>query len=305
LATPEPRVESAAVIDEIGDGCFAYLQPEGTWHVSNAGLFVTDGLHLVVDTLATERRGRRFREAVLERAAGRVDFVVNTHHHGDHTNTNFLFAEATIMAHAQVHAHLTSPPVSGAHELFEPVEWGELVVRPPDVTIVDELRLHGEDRVAAIKPLGFAAHTDCDATVWIPDEGVLYAGDLVFNGSMPLVAAGSVAGSIKALDWIAALQPRVIVPGHGPTCDVAALARPREYFAFVQELAARGKEAGLSPLEVAREADLSRFADWPEQERLPANLHRAFAEIDGSEPDLMPAFRDMVAINGGRLHSLA
>ena len=77
-----------------------------------------------------------------------------------------------------------------------------------------------------------------------------------------------------------------------------------DYLRFVQRLAEEGHQAGLSPLEAAREADLGAFADLSDSERIVGNLHRAYAELEGAAPgapiDLMAAFRDMIEFNGGR-----
>ena len=69
------------------------------------------------------------------------------------------------------------------------------------------------------------------------------------------------------------------------------------------DLAAEGRAAGLAPLELAEQADLGRFADLTDPERLVANLHRAYAEADGTPPgepiDYLTAFSDMLTLNGG------
>ena len=93
------------------------------------------------------------------------------------------------------------------------------------------------------------------------------------------------------------------VPGHGPVCGVEALDGIEAYFRFVADLAAEGWAAGLTPLELAQQADLGAFADLTDAERLVANLHRAYAEADGTAPgdaiDYLTAFSDMLALNGG------
>ena len=80
-----------------------------------------------------------------------------------------------------------------------------------------------------------------------------------------------------------ALGARTVVPGHGPVFEgTAPIEATLDYLRFVLELAAEGRAAGLTPLEAAREADLGRFADWPDAERLVGNLHRAYAELAGT-----------------------
>jgi cyclase len=71
----------------------------------------------------------------------------------------------------------------------------------------------------------------------------------------------------------------------------------------VLDVAVRCRDAGLSPLQAARDTDLGRFADWPDAERIVGNLHRACAEMDGTPRggpiDIAAALSDMVAYNGG------
>ncbi len=115
---------------------------------------------------------------------------------------------------------------------------------------------------------------------------------------------GSVAGSLVALDCIAELEPAVIVPGHGEVCGPEVIDVAGEYLRVLQQIAAAGIDAGLTPLEAAREADLGTLAGLGHPERLAGNLHRAFAECRGARPgdliDVAAAFGDMVAFNGGR-----
>ncbi len=95
---------------------------------------------------------------------------------------------------------------------------------------------------------------------------------------------GSVAGAIEVLERIVRpLGAWAIVPGHGPVFkDAGPLDATLDYLKFVQDLASRALEAGLSPLEAARDADLGYFASWPDSERIVGNLHRACAELSGS-----------------------
>lgn len=94
----------------------------------------------------------------------------------------------------------------------------------------------------------------------------------------------------------------MILPGHGPACGPEVIDTVDAYLAFVQDTASRGKAAGRSPLELAKETDLGAFAEMSEQERLAGNLHRAYAELDGAEwgapIDLVAAITDMIAYNG-------
>jgi cyclase len=116
---------------------------------------------------------------------------------------------------------------------------------------------------------------------------------------------GSVAGAIEVLEQvIVPLGAQTIVPGHGPVFgDQGPIEATLDYCRFVLDVAARARQAGLSPLRAARETDLGRFADWPDAERIVGNLHRAGAELAGRPRggpiDVPAALADMVAYNGG------
>ena len=140
---------------------------------------------------------------------------------------------------------------------------------------------------------------------WIPDQSVLFCGDLVFNDCTPFLLMGSVTGCIEAGEGVLPLGARTIVPGHGAVFEgTAPIEATLDYLRFVLDLAARGRSAGVSPLDAARDTDLGRFAGWPDAERIVGNLHRAYAELAGTPRggpvDVRAALADMVAYNSGK-----
>lgn len=283
-------------------GVYAYVQPDGGWCLNNAG-FVTDGGRtLLVDTAATERRARALREAVTTTGAPLPRTVVNTHHHGDHTYGNGVFApEALILGHDNARAE----QLAAGHQLemiWPATDFGAVEITAPDVTYSERMTLHvGGTEVRVIHP--GVAHTTGDSIVWLPRQGVVFTGDLVFAGGTPFLAMGSLAGSLRALELLRSLDARTVVPGHGPLTDASAYDATERYLRYVAELAREGRARGLTPLETARRADLGEFAAWRESERLVANLHRAYAELagepEGAPLDLLAVLEDMTAMNGG------
>ncbi|KZB81827.1 MBL fold metallo-hydrolase [Amycolatopsis regifaucium] len=289
-------------VQRLTDGVFGYVQPDGSWWIDNCG-FVAAGEHtVVIDTCATERRTRALLETAASSGGAPVTTVINTHHHGDHTNGNHLAAGATIVGHRKTREVMVATGINTYEQSFTGNDWGQLELRPPEVLFDDRLTVHtGDVRLELIHP-GHAAHTTDDVLVWLPERRVLFVGDLIFNGGSPFALTGSPAGWRKALDLVRELEPETIVPGHGPVCGPEAIDVVDGYLAFLQELAAHGKAAGLTPLQAAREADLGPYDALSEQERLPANLHRAYAELDGlgwgAPIDLGAALTDMVTYNG-------
>ena len=295
---PPPRVE------EVAEHVFAYVQPDGTWWINNTGFVAGPSTVLSVDTCATERRTRAYLAALSAATGGRAPAtVVNTHHHGDHTNGNCLIPGATFVGHRRCREEVLKAGIIRPDGLFEPVEWGELTAVAPSVTFEERLDLYVDDLCVELHHFGIAAHTTNDVVAWIPERRVLFTGDLVFNGGTPFVLMGSVSGALVALDRLVELAPEIVVPGHGPPCTIAAVDVVGEYLRFLQQTAAEAIAAGLTPLEAARAADLGPFAELTDSERLAGNLHRAFAEHRGARPgsdiDLAAAFADMWALNGG------
>lgn len=289
-------------LQQVADDVYAYVQPGGGWCVNNAGLVVGTGRTVLVDTAATESRTRRLREAVARVAPGGVDFVVNTHFHGDHTFGNGQFTpRAVVVAHERTRSDSAE---SGLHmrELWPAVEWGRTPLTLPQLTFRDGLTLHTGGPRTELLHVG-PAHTASDVAAWVPERSVLFAGDVVWSGVTPYVLMGSVSGSLRALELMRELRPRVVVPGHGPVGGPELLDFTEAYLRLLRRLAVEGLRAGLTPLDAARHADLGEFAALVDPERLVGNLHRAYAEEEGLAPgariDVFSSFKEMVEFNGG------
>ncbi|HXR22861.1 MAG TPA: MBL fold metallo-hydrolase [Acidimicrobiales bacterium] len=297
-------------VSEVADGVFAYVQPDGSWWINNTGFIRGERTVLSIDTCSTERRTCAYL-AKVEEIAGQVPrALVNTHHHGDHTNGNCFLPFATVIGHERCREEMLRSGIVRPDGLFEPVEWGDLTPAPPFVTFDRRLDIYVDDLKIELIHLTAAAHTTNDVVAWIPEHRVLFSGDLVFNGGTPFVVMGSVAGSLEALSMIMELEPEVVVPGHGSPGGIETVAACDAYLRWLQQSAEQAVVAGLTPLEAARELDLGDFAALLDPERLAGNLHRAFAECRGVGPgepiDLAAAFADMVALNRGQpLHCMA
>ncbi len=294
---------------EVADGVFAYVQPDGSWWINNSGFVAGPDAVVAVDATSTERRTRALLDTIARVTPAPVRQLVNTHQHGDHTNGNCLFGEATVVAHRNCRTAVLAQTIGGLDAVFGAVEWGELTVRAPEVVFDERLDVYAGDRAVELLHIGTPAHTTGDVVAWLPDDGVLFAGDLVFNGGTPFVLMGSVVGSLDALERLRGFGARTIVPGHGPICDETAIGAAERYLRFVAATAVDAHNAGLSPLDAARETDLGEFAGWRDAERIVGNLHRAMAELGdtprGGPVDVPAAFADMVAFNGGPLRCLA
>jgi cyclase len=289
-------------LHEVADRVFAYIQPDGSWYINNTGFVVGERSVISIDACSTERRTRAYLDRIATVTTRPVTTLINTHHHGDHTYGNSVFGNVTIIAQERCREAIIAAGLPGNTGIWEPVDWGELRLAPPTVTFTDRLRLWSDARPVEVSYVGQAAHTSNDSLVWLPEQEVLFCGDLLFNGGTPFVLMGSVTGAIEALTSVVAPIPaRTIVPGHGSPCGVDLIETIVGYLRFVLDTARGGLAAGLSPLETARETDLGDYAGWLDSERIVGNLHRAYHDLDHGqpEPDLVRALTDMVAYNGG------
>jgi len=233
---PAPASPAAPRLHQLLPGIHAWVQPDGSWWLNNAGAVVGDNGALVIDTCASAVRTRRFLDA-LAAATGSVPvrMVVNTHQHGDHTYGNSLLPDTTvILGHTHMREGLrVDPIIDGCPPLWDPVpDWGPVSRRLPEITVGASLTLHvGGRRVELLHP-GGPAHTTGDLIAWLPEERALFAGDLVFLERIPAID-GSILGWLKA---IAEMREKIpaerVVPGHGPVTAPwpAALDPEQAYF---------------------------------------------------------------------------
>jgi cyclase len=299
------RTPAAPRVQEVSDGVFAYHQPDGTWWINNTGFLVGRRGVTSIDACSTERRTRAYLEAIRAVTPRPVRTLVNTHHHGDHTYGNHLFEDATIVGHEAVREGILAWGAPRSAPFWTEVDWGDFEAAPPFLTYTEGVTLWVDDLRCEVRHVGTAAHTTSDSLVWIPERRVLFAGDLLFNGGTPFLLQGSVSGAIGVLeDVVRPLGAEVIVPGHGPVTGPGTIDDVLGYLRFVQDTARAAVDAGLSPLEAARETDLGPYAGLADRERIVGNLHRAYAELAGAAPgapiDAAAALSDMVAYNGGR-----
>jgi cyclase len=297
-------------LHELAAGVYAWVQPDGGWWLNNAGAVHAGDDVIVVDTCATRRRTELFLSAV-DRATGGapIRLAVNTHLHGDHVYGNVLLPDETvIVGHERTREGILSDfLLAHTPPIWSPTpDWGITELRTPTITVKDELTLHAGNVAVEVKHPGHAAHTHGDVVAWLPEQRVLFTGDLVFNQVTPLVFMGSLDGALRSVEWLRQFPAAHIVPGHGPIVDGGAFGDVLEtharYYGFIVDTASAGIAHGLTPLEAAQQADLGEFADLSDAERIVMNLHRAYADAQGTEMNLLASMTDAITYNGGPLH---
>jgi cyclase len=272
----------------VGDGAWAWLQPNGRLGESNAGLLVSGEHVLLVDTLWDLGLTRRMLDEARAIAGAGPETVVNTHSDGDHVWGNQLLAGARIVSTAAAKrlmpldkpedlrrlqrggrllaaigslpvpligtldvGNLPRLPLRDMGRELAPFDWSEVELTLPAETFDGELTLAVGEREVELIEVG-PAHTEGDAVVWAPDVSVCFAGDVLFVGGTPITWAGPVAAWLAALDRVSSLGAATYVPGHGPVCGQPEVDLLREYLEWVRAEGAPQLERGASPLRAAR-----------------------------------------------------
>ena len=286
-------------LSEVGDDTFAWLQPDGSWGWSNAGLIAGDGASLLVDTLFDLQLTRSMLDGMAAVTSNRpIGTLVNTHANGDHTFGNQLLEGAEIIATeacaeeffdvpadaiaAMIDTDYGDPAVNEfLRKAFGPFDFGGIVMTPPTRTFTDALRLSVGGRTVELIEVG-PAHTEGDLLAYVPDAKTVFTGDILFIYGTPIVWAGPFANWIAACERIIELDVDTVVPGHGPVTDRHGAQMVKDYLEFVQREASARHAAGMSAGEAVYDIDLGEFADWSDSERLVVNVQAAYAEL---EPD--------------------
>jgi len=283
---------------EVGNHVYACLQPDNGLGWSNSGL-IDRGGGLVVDTFWDLPRTRQMMEQYARVWHAPAKRVANTHHNGDHCWGNQLFVGAEIIGHrlcAEAFAK-ESPELmqqirngAGGADLadfaaaLQQYDFSGIELTPPTTLIEDRLDLVLEDEPVELIYVG-PAHTIGDVIVHLPRQRVVFTGDVLFRLCTPIGWEGTFANWCAALDRIIALDPEVVVPGHGPVCGLEGPREMKAYLEYVRAESERHFHEGADEVEAAKRIDLGPYAGWSEPERLIFNVARAYRELRGGAVD--------------------
>ncbi|MEM7432478.1 MAG: MBL fold metallo-hydrolase [Pseudomonadota bacterium] len=264
-------IATEASVEQVADGI--YLIGGANGFSSNIALLAGDEHVLLIDNGMAPLGPDLM--ATIEELAGRApDFIVNTHHHGDHVGNNAVFADdgTLVFAHENLRKRVVIDPTAAG---------GQTGI--PTITFHDEIRFHVNDNQAQVIHMP-AAHTDGDAIVFFKKKNVIDAGDIMFNYLFPFIdldSGGTVAGYIAAQQKMVDMsdEETKIIPGHGPLASKADmeanLATLAEGSKRVQALVDDGKNLAeiqtINPL-----ADFHDTYNWGfiTTERMTATFYR-------------------------------
>ncbi|MEM7621025.1 MAG: MBL fold metallo-hydrolase [Pseudomonadota bacterium] len=289
---------------DLGNQIYAWLVPNGSWGEANAGLIVGQQRSLLVDTLWDLKYTSEMLDAMQNLTImAPIEIVVNTHADGDHFWGNQLLHQARRITSAAAlkemsHHHprqmrlfhslgriFSLLPFRNARnvghwfrQMGAPYDFTDIIFTPAKESFKKRMSVVLDNRRIELMDVG-PAHTLGDVMVYIPDSKVLFASDILFINSTPVMWAGPVANWIRVLDQILAMDVETIVPGHGPITQKNGVQLVKDYWIYVSREAHRRFAVGMGPKKVAFDIALSQdfsrqvFAEWDSPERLMTNCY--------------------------------
>ena len=254
------------MIREIAPNVFV----ETGYHGANVAFIVTGEGVILIDSPMLPNEARAWMDEILKRTDEEIIYIVNTDHHRAHVIGNQYFPTATVIAHEHAWKEMKSYGDSFRTRLInmyreripEAVEeWKQsLEIIKPEVTFTGRTILFKGDKEIHLIPVG--GHTPATTVVLLPEEGLLFAGDVVVTNRPPFLSQGNTKEWLEALTYLRKLNYDVLIPGHGELTGKEATERMSEYLRMVRRRVRSAYRSGLSKADTARSlSHLIRF--WP------------------------------------------
>jgi cyclase len=267
---------------EIAPQVYAFIQESGA---TNSGFIVGEEGVLVIDSLMTPSLATRLLSAIRSVTKAPIRYLVDTHYHGDHVFGNQYFVPAPIIGHINSRRELIEKFDANMQryrntrpELIPELE--QIRMTLPDLTFEDRMNIRLGDREIQLIYLG-RAHTAGDILLHLPQDGILYAGDIAFHKVLPAFPDGHITKWLEAMEQTARIDVQTIVPGHGPVGGKAEFEEAKELMAHLHSEVRRGFDQGLTEEETARNVNLGKFGNFLGQDRVGLVTHMAYLAYRG------------------------
>jgi glyoxylase-like metal-dependent hydrolase (beta-lactamase superfamily II) len=238
--------------------------------ISNSGFVITPKGVVVIDALGSPELAKKMLAEIKKLTNQKVVAVIVTHYHADHTYGLQVFKDAG----AKIYAQELGKNYLNSEAALQRLEASRVDFAPwinSNTHLVSASNWIANDESLDVGGVQFLisrvgpAHTPEDLMIYVPSEGVLFVGDLVFRGRVPFVGNADSKGWIQSLDRIAALKPKVIIPGHGtfssdPQHDIEFTKGYLEYLMDSMRQAAQNMDSF---------DDAYANTDWSEYEGMP------------------------------------
>ncbi len=286
FASPLGAQDLGPNFHKVKDGIYVQSSREVN---STSTIVMTSEGPVVIDTGQTLIDSREVLAAVRKLTPLPVRMVINTEVHPDHTTGNFVFSPPALVINHQGASEAmqkASDPNRAATlaaqspEMRTAAEGYRLVT--PHIEYRDKATLHIGERTFELIHLK-NVHSEADTAVWLPSERVLFSASVALPGSInnirPFV---DIRDMLAAMKMLKALNPEVVVPGHGSFGTTKIFDENERYYTLLLERVGAMVRAGKSLDQVKQELRMPEYADWSYQERMPSNIEAAYRVAKGN-----------------------
>ena len=275
-------------LQEIAPNVFAYIHGRAGADICNSGFIVGGDGVMVIDAMMVASMVRPYLEEIRRVTDKPIRYVVNTHHHVDHALGNQFYLPAEIVSHRGCREALVArgADVETLSQRWPQYreDWVETRLTPASITYEDKMVVHLGDRVIELLHPG-PAHTYGDTLVYLPQEKVLFTGDVAFYYLTPLARDGHISNWIRVASGILDhLDATTLMPGHGPVSGKEVVSKTLRYLRLVKRTSRSHFQRGASVEEASRAVRLGEYAGWVEPERVMINVQRLYQEFRGELP---------------------
>jgi glyoxylase-like metal-dependent hydrolase (beta-lactamase superfamily II) len=302
FASSNDLTEKKATFEELAPNVYGYTT-EGD---PNTGVIVGPESVLVIDTRATPVLAQEFIDEIRNVTDLPIKHIVLTHYHAVRVLGASAYAADYIVAHKNTRRLVLErgqqdweSETGRFPRLFRSAE-SIPGLTYPNITFDDQLTFYFGDREIKLLWLG-RGHTDGDTAIWLPQERVLFSGDLVEAGAVPYAGDAYIEDWIGTLDRVRGLGAQKLVPGRGPSVKGEEVNRAidstQEFLSILRDAVFEEvrQEATLKQAFDAAYAALKpKFGDWTIFEHcMPFDVSRAYDELSGTRPRIWTASRDI------------
>jgi cyclase len=274
-------------VKKIKEGIYVYV---GNNFNSNCGIVVTQEGVVLIDSGHNPTDSLRILDAVKKISPLPIRFLIDTEPHPDHTTGHFVFSPpATVIAHegateSMINREKETPGrieklAAVAPEMRKALEGYRFV--PPQIEYRGKMTLNLGERTFELLYLK-GVHSEADTAVWLPKERVLFSASGIvvdqFNILRPFVTIPDILAASKMMK---ALNPEIVVPGHGTPGTVKIFDDTEKYYALLVERVGQMVKEGKSLDEIKKELKMPEYDHWATKERFPTNVEAAYKVVKG------------------------
>jgi len=305
-------------LKKLADGVYACIHKIGGKAISNAGIIDNGKETFIFDTFLSPDVAKELLLAVKQLNLSPVKYVINSHSHNDHIRGNQVFCNDVKIISTERTKELIEewePLDLQEEKLYAPGRYSyydslyqsfkgdknsreykkilmwrphykilsnshhTITTRLPDLYVDHQLEFDGPDRKLKLISKG-EGHTESDLILYLPDDKILFSGDIIFNDCHPYIPHGSISKWKNWLDFLSSMNIQYVVPGHGGIGPKAIIGEMKDYLTTIESIAQKMLENQHSIKDVNTITIPNQYREWWFDRFFEPNLRFAFENIE-------------------------